>query len=705
MKNLLSGMAIGLVIGAIAVWASFDVSDEPDFASTRNPVRDIAAGPKISLEAASNHRSARFESLSSIQETLSLPSDFDQTEALYVIAGRSNSSEVQNLIYQANRVADESDRRAALSILFLRLTDIDPRSAVAIASQPQFRGNNSIESSIWRLWSRTDFGEALAAAKTLEPQSRKEFAAQIMYVANGLTGNEKTRRIQAELGVAPSNSVKYRYLRELADESAQRAFDYINGLHSMQEQITALQYLSTIVARNNPQQAPKFAALIEKAALRTHYTNGVKKVLAEDYPQKIIEQHLRQPRSAQDRRYLSVALASLAKTDLESALKYFDQLGNSPSNLSLASSLLQAMVQSDPERTLEWARSRENIGGQNLYQYAVMAVANVDAELALREIDDYSGEYQKDEMYVVVLSAIAKTDPKRATLLLEQIPDGERKNAAAQTISVYWAQSDPESAMNWAIENQNRFGPEVLAQASTMYIMQNPDAAIQMLPGLDKKTQRDWSQKIVGALMQTQSLSAATTFVEQHRDSPIHAELLSVLIPQIAARDIDTALDTIGRMSPGKHRDQAYVDIVNQRVQVDPYQTAGLLSAINDENLRARAAASLVNSWARSDLAAAGAWVESQPAGAARDSAIAVLVNRHPAGDAKFLSLIDAMADEKLRKQTRTSYVVRVGQHNSERALNLLNGMNFTDAEREQIMTMIEQYKNARTTHTGLHID
>ena len=47
--------------------------------------------------------------------SLAVPTDFVQTEALYVLAGRSDSGAVQDLIYQANRIADTADREAALA--------------------------------------------------------------------------------------------------------------------------------------------------------------------------------------------------------------------------------------------------------------------------------------------------------------------------------------------------------------------------------------------------------------------------------------------------------------------------------------------------------------------------------------------------------------------------------------------------------------
>ncbi len=77
------------------------------------------------------HREDRYEALQSIDQIYVLPSEFGRAEALYALAGRSDSGGVQNLIFEANRIANSEERSGALNILFFRLAELDPQSALA----------------------------------------------------------------------------------------------------------------------------------------------------------------------------------------------------------------------------------------------------------------------------------------------------------------------------------------------------------------------------------------------------------------------------------------------------------------------------------------------------------------------------------------------------------------------------------------------
>ena len=97
------------------------------------PIRDLDNVPRMSDAIAKQYREDRYDNLRTIEQILALPTDFARTEALYMLAGRSDSGSVQNLIYEANRIASAIDRDTALTILFSRLTELDPPSALAVA--------------------------------------------------------------------------------------------------------------------------------------------------------------------------------------------------------------------------------------------------------------------------------------------------------------------------------------------------------------------------------------------------------------------------------------------------------------------------------------------------------------------------------------------------------------------------------------------
>ena len=88
MKRIIIGMVIGLVAGSAATYLlvpNDSVRPYKPMFSQPKPIQDV---PKMSVEAADTHRQDAYTEIQTIEDTLALPTDFAQTEALYTLAGR-----------------------------------------------------------------------------------------------------------------------------------------------------------------------------------------------------------------------------------------------------------------------------------------------------------------------------------------------------------------------------------------------------------------------------------------------------------------------------------------------------------------------------------------------------------------------------------------------------------------------------------------
>ncbi|MCZ6772683.1 MAG: hypothetical protein O7G83_12015, partial [Proteobacteria bacterium] len=159
MAALIGGVLIGILAMLGAALFGPSSNQSPD-----EIVRDIADAPKMTQAVAEKHRDEQYTRLTSVEEVIALPTAFARSEALYVLAGRSDSAGVQNLIFEANGVADYVERDSLLNILFFRLAEADPRSALALARSDHFNAIKSIERTVWRAWARKDLEDALFAA-------------------------------------------------------------------------------------------------------------------------------------------------------------------------------------------------------------------------------------------------------------------------------------------------------------------------------------------------------------------------------------------------------------------------------------------------------------------------------------------------------------------------------------------------------------
>ena len=157
---LMGGILIGVLITFAA--ARFGASGEQ---RPSEVVRDITDVPKVTEAVADQHREERYANLKSATEIMALPTEFARLEAMYALAGRSGSAAVQDLIFEADRVADVQQRESLLNVLFYRLTELDPRSALALTQVDSFKKTRSLEQTVWRAWARSDLDDALFAAK------------------------------------------------------------------------------------------------------------------------------------------------------------------------------------------------------------------------------------------------------------------------------------------------------------------------------------------------------------------------------------------------------------------------------------------------------------------------------------------------------------------------------------------------------------
>jgi hypothetical protein len=232
MKNVIAAIGAGAVLGAAVTYTVID-RDRPDAAPA--VVRDIVQVPKMTPAAAEKHREDRYENLNSIEQILALPTDFGETEALYVLAGRSDSGSVQNLIYEAKRIANPLDREGAVSILLSRLTELDPESALAMARSSTFGYDRNIEVDVWRGWGRFDIDDALQAANSQSTVGQRNIAAQSLYSAFGYMGNEITDKIERELGIRPDKTSRGRFIYNMADRSPEDTIRFIEQMDSSRD--------------------------------------------------------------------------------------------------------------------------------------------------------------------------------------------------------------------------------------------------------------------------------------------------------------------------------------------------------------------------------------------------------------------------------------------------------------------------------------
>lgn len=663
---------------------------------TRQPpdeiVRDIVNVPKMAEAAAEKHRIEQYVGLTSVEEIVALPTEFDRSSAMYALAGRSDSAGVQNLIFEANRIADDMERVRLLDILFFRLAETDPQSALALARTDSFRATKSIEQTVWRAWARKDLDDALFVAKTQISIAQQNSAAQSLYAAFGYMGNETTDRIEAELGIAPDRSSRGRFLYRLADKSPAEAIAYINEVERGIEQQEYVAWLAYYLSLRDPTAALGYAHLFELPSHGERYRSIIKSNIARENPQETIERLLASGQSPRSRGEFYEAARALASTDLDAAKRYFEQSRSADARRAFGSAIASELAKKDPTAALAWARANDS--GQFAYlQMSVLSkIAETDPQLALAEALSTPNAQKRSQMVSNIVQHIARNDPAAAVVFLEQISDRHQKLEASQQLVSTWIRNDPEAAMEWILGQDDETMGETIRAAAYQLAHNDVDAAMRLLPRLKAEEQVSIRQQIAETLATTRSPGEAQAFVRQFEGQPGYDQLQASVIGGVARTDVMMAKQLADQLADGSARDNAYVKVIGHHAQTDPLQAARWLNNVSDERMRGVAAGQLASNWYQHDPAAAERWVAGLPVGSSRDDAIMRMSYQWRSPTTEQAELIASIEDRDKRGRAKIRRIYALMRTDPAKARKLLEDTDIPSYLREQAEVRISQY-------------
>ena len=687
MVALIGGVILGiLAMLAIARFGPMDTLPSDEI------VRDIVDVPTMAQAVAEKHRDEQFTKLISVEDVAALPTEFARSEAMHVLAGRSDSAGVQKLIFEADRIADVVERASLLDILFFRLAEIDPHSALALARTDYFYAMRSIERTVWHAWARKDLEDALFAAKTQTSIVHKKSAAQSLYAAFGYMGNETTERIEAELGIGPDRTSRGRYLYQLADKSPADAIAFINGLERGTEQHEYVSWLAYYVSLRDPAAALGYANLFTVATDGKRYSSIISSNIARENPQAVIDRWLASGRIDRSSREFYSAVGVLASSDVDAAKQYFEYARSDEERQILGSAIATELAKKDPDEALAWARANEDDRFPMLQMSVLGQIAQTDPQLALTKALETPNAQMRSNLISNVVQHIAQNDPADAVAYLDQIPDRQQKLEASQHLVSSWARSDPDAAIDWILSQDEETAGQLAQAVAGRLLRSDIDAVIRMLPRMDEGNQGNLRQQIAQRLAASRSPGEAQIFIQQFAGQPGFDQLQASLISGVAQTDAVMAKQLADQLADGYARDRAYVQVISQHAQTDPLQAARWLRSVGDENLRGAAAGQLATQWYQNDPSAASRWVASLPPGSSRDDAIVNISSQWHDSTVEQEQLIASIQNREKRSQAKVRRIYKVMRTNPGKAWELLEDKDITSEHRRQTEAMMSQF-------------
>jgi len=678
---------LGGAIGALAMIVAHDPVTETRFAA---PVeRTVVDDANMSSVEAESHRRERYAGIQTIEEVLALPSDFAETEALYTIAGRAGSDEVQNLIYQAMQIRERDDRRAAVAILLLRLTELDPLSALAIARSPQLANESGYETSVWLAWGRLDFDAALESAINGNA-TQKSLAAQALYRSLRGIDTAKYALIKSRLGLVPDRNARGQNLYALADESPVAAIHYIESLRSADEQQMQFRWLAYHLHRTGRAADMDYAVLIQSEANRRIFEQAVTTYRAKTEPEIVIREALAAGWDPEAQSQIYGALSQLAKQDPERALRMLDELPDDTHRANIESVVAAALATSDPQKALNWVRGRGGDSEHELYQSVVLQIAQRDPQLALTEARSMEDPVARDRMLASIISVTARLDPAQAKAIYEIIEDPSLRSSAVADVVVALARTDVSAAGDFILTLTGDEQHNALRRIGHELVEKNLDGAMQLLGKVPDENAGVLRRQVAQQLSSQRNFAEAQTFISRFRGSEDYSQLQIAILAPLAASDPVQAMNMSGDIEDPTIRDRFRASVIGQQAAQDPQRAVRWLGMIDSESGRSDAIRQVAQHWMATDPTAANAWVQSLPRGADRDAVIAATMYRHRNSPEEARRVIESIDNPNMRRRALISHLQSLARSNPAAARRLLDESSVTAEEREALRGVID---------------
>lgn len=655
--NLVIAFLLGLGMGIFGP-QMFKSSSHGNLQQTVTPA-DLSgitdSTPRISQAEAKTHRERHYENLNSVEDVVSLPTDFSETEALYAIAGRAGKDELIVLIQQAMALSNRFDRRAALQILYGRFIEIDPAAALDYLDQSQLDIDQQLIRSMFYSLAKADLNQAVDLANAYTNVRRRRIAGGSVLRAISELAPHRLEQVASTLADHHRvDQYKATVLSSLASVDPYAAAEKALAVSGTQR-YRSIRSVASVWGRTAPEQALGFATNITNKSVRDMFLNSVIHRWVADDPEGAVQVLLAYEDPVIRSSAITAGLASLASTVPDQALLLADQLGASErqkayqsifagwantdvrgaaeavailpghASMDVLSQVAYQYASQHPDEALVWmeqlpANQRRMVAGQ-----VVSVMAQSDPETALAYISGLDAN-TNPQVLAQVVDQIARHQPQVAASYVKNLTPGSQRDQLMLRVARNWAHQDPDGALAWVSSVDPAKAEGVMREIVPRLAMRDPDLAATMLDRATGEARSQWISNIAAGYA-NRDAQTALTFLEQYKNEPVYEQAVAGIVPHLAHRDPQQAMNIV--MGLGEDQQHLVGTVIGQWGEYDLEGARRWLQNASPE-VRAQGVGALAGSWAQHDYQGALSWVSGLPQDQTRDQALAALVTTAP---------------------------------------------------------------------------
>ena len=372
--------------------------------------------------------------ISSLADTLKFESDFDQTVALYNLLANADESLVKDLLVQTQDISQESQRHAAISIIYARYAAINPKNALEHAQNSDGIDIRVPLGNIFHHWARSNLSQASEAIKSLDPRLQRSAVQTMLYARDDLAVEQR----EALLDDLDMEDMKAHLRNTLVLQSARE-----DPRSAWQEALSAID--QEVVTLIDLSQGGVDIDLIMQLSSLWIQQSGLDAVEEMYYS---IENH---PNLAGLGEFV---IREYLRKDPAGALLFLKEHPGAENAESLMYEAINSYAQQDPEAALE-AYSEIEWETDSHFRVAyglVRALAENDPVGLLQRSDSLPSDIRL-EAKVQAIRGLAREDHKRAIAYVDSLEAGPLTRNLTNQIAEVWSDYDPVAALEWVLED------------------------------------------------------------------------------------------------------------------------------------------------------------------------------------------------------------------------------------------------------------
>lgn len=671
------------------------VLEDPDQLSELRAARMEAAGSLLS-------RLESDELGADVPEVLSNSNSTADRSMLILVAARADADTLRSLIRDTAAMSHGASRRFSLEVLLSRYAEIDPYDAIDLLRELRLDG--SFLGTIYSTWADNDPASALRSLQTITDADDARTIAMALLEA---LGGDDIAAEKIEASLPPDfDPVRFRLdvLASEAETSPHTAFDEAMAIEDDATRARALMRIAPVFAKVDPSAALAAGELINdwdqkwrfqsqvmrdwaredpaavmqyirgldsSARTDTRFTTYAYDILADHDPAGFLEFAVELP-ARQRLHAQNLAMAAWGRNDSAAALQALEQLPTGQ-HRQLIGAFARGYGQSDPDGAILWAKSLDSRNSDVVIE-VISSLSKTDPERAVQLAAEIDNDQERGEVlaHISMRTAYSANDPGRVANAMLQLPDSDAKDRALANLTQSWGNMDPESALQWLINQGEGIHPERYGELGRTLAYSDPVSAAAMTGSIPAAARGAWIANVASGYAEVDPVGSLN-WVRQFQGQPEYEGALVAAAHAAAEHDPQAVLALVGAVQDTNNAAAITGAAVGAWSLSNPSAAASWAQSQTIEQVRSAAITGVARQWATQDAAAAGRWVMKLESGPLRDDALAAVVASQSRNANPDPSLFDAFTSDTARQQAVLRAIYSVARRDRDAARVLLD--------------------------------